>query len=119
MVHLKESFTNGFVSSIDFKVLLPSGTKQSLLTYNGQASIQGTIQMEPTLVPCLGSGSHSFNCEVQLSSRSITPKNCAIGHGINILRIDIGSALELKTTYSIIGIEVTKIPGTCFYPTST
>ena len=34
-VYLKESFTGGHVSSIDFQVLLPSGTKESLLQYNG------------------------------------------------------------------------------------
>ena len=51
-VYLKESFTGGHVSSIDFQVLLPSGTKQSLLEYNGQVSITGSIQMNKTLAPC-------------------------------------------------------------------
>ena len=36
-VYLKESWTGGHVSSIDFQVLLPSGTKKSLLEYTGQS----------------------------------------------------------------------------------
>ena len=113
-VYLKESFTGGHVSSIDFQVLLPSGTKQSLLEYNGQVSITGSIQMTP---PCV-KGSHSFNCQAQLSSRSINLQNnnCSISQGVQLWRIDIGSAQELKTTYSVIGVATSTIPPNCYLP---
>ena len=112
IVNLKESWGDGHVSSIDFQVLLPPGTKQSLLKYNGKVSIKGTIKMNKSQAPCLDT--HSFSCDAQLFSRSITTNTCSLAHGINILRIDIGSAQALKTTYSVIGVETTEIPFHCF-----
>ncbi|MDE0518318.1 MAG: hypothetical protein F4X95_02400 [Oligoflexia bacterium] len=114
IVNLRESFTGGAVSSINFQVSLPAGTKQSLLQYNGRVSIKGSIEMNKTKAPCLST--HSFSCDAELSSRSITTNGCSLSHGINILRIDIGEAPELKTTYSVVGIETSKIPFNCFLP---
>ncbi|MDE0118891.1 MAG: hypothetical protein OXM55_02645 [Bdellovibrionales bacterium] len=114
IVNLRESWTSGSVSSIDFQVSLPAGTTQSLLDYNGQVSIKGTIKMNKTMISCLNV--HSFSCEAQLSSRSITTNSCALSHGINILRIDLGSAPKLKTTYFVVGVETSKIPFNCLLP---
>ncbi len=108
----------GAISHINLTVILPAGTTQSLLHYNGQVTIKGTIEMNPAYAPCIKAGPNQFDCQAQLSGRTITAKqsNCAIGHGFQLWDIFLGGSAELKTTYSIVGITISDIPLTCYNP---
>lgn len=92
----------GNISYIDFSVVLPSNTKESLLHYNGEATIKGTI--ESTTFPCL-KGRKSFSCKARLSVGTITAGNCSISNYSISLEIIVLPRKELKQTYIVDSIR--------------
>lgn len=99
----------GNVSHIDFSVVIPSGTKSSLLDYEGSATIKGTIQTVPALA-CLARRV-SFSCNAQLSVGNITASGCSMGGSSVFLQIILFRSTSLtrsaaKTSYDIKGIVI-------------
>ena len=100
-VYLKAS-NMGNISQIDLQVMLPTGTDNNLLDYNGQADITGTLQS--SLYPCMKSSQY-FNCKAQLSVGNIAVQNCSIGnHQISML-ISVFRGQNTQEAYSIISIQ--------------
>ena len=103
----------GNVSHIDFSVVLPSGTKTSLLDYNGSATMKGTIQTVPAL-PCLAK-SLSFSCNAQVSVGNITASNCSIGGNSTYLMIVLTRSSTLKqNTYDVKSIII-NVDQSCYF----
>ena len=104
--------TKGNVSYIDFRVILPSRTTQSLFDYAGEATLKGTIQA--TDLPCIKERS-SFNCKATLSSGSITAQNCSIKNNSIYIHITLLRGQKLKESYSVYYAKA-KAPFSCHLP---
>lgn len=111
IVHLRAT-DKGNISYIDFDVVLPSNTKESLLDYNGEVTIKGTI--DSTTIPCL-KGRRSFNCKAQLSLGNIKINNCSINNNNIYLLIALARGTKTKEAYTILSIT-DNIPPSCHLP---
>ncbi len=110
-VYLKAS-NMGNISHINFRVYLPAGTSKNLLDYNGQATIQGTLQSSTW--PCV-KASASFNCQAQLSHGNINANNCSVGGHPIAMQIVLLRGKQIQESYSISSIIAQ--PGmSCFLP---
>ena len=113
-VHLRAS-NMGNISSIDFYVYLPAGTDKNLLDYNGQATIQGSLQS--STFPCIKSLT-SFNCQARLSVGNINASNCSIGGHPISLQIVLLRGQKTQESYSISSI-IAQAGMSCFLPQTT
>ncbi len=67
----------GNVQSIDLNIALPYDNTTSLMEYEGDINIQGTIQLDSNF-KCLGGSRTPFNCRAEIQNRIIEMPSCNI-----------------------------------------
>ena len=100
-------------NAVDMEVLLPSGTTQNLLDYNGTAKVRGKLKSQ--VWKCLNNFK-SFSCQANLSVGNINVQNCSVGGHTSAFQIVLTRGQEIKTTYGITAIILDVNPQSCFFP---
>ncbi len=104
----------GNVKHLNVRVMLPPGTTESLLDYNGTADLVGSISTESNAVPCLSGQAVSFRCPGQFTGTGNITSRCQIGAHQFGLRIVLMRPKHFKADfqlaksldYSVVGVEL-------------
>ena len=95
----------GNVQSIDLSIVLPYDNTVSLMEYEGDINIHGTIKLDSDF-RCLGGNRTPFNCEAEIQNRVIEINNCRIGENYFLIRLPFKHSESSIQQYDIVGAIV-------------